>query len=219
MKKLGLLFGLSFVVIAACMIYLVKTGVSLRSAPMIKPMPLADDYGKLASNTLLRLYPDFHEAHYILIGLPETSPEAETFLALLKEDYRKTFGIEVNTLLSKEFDVPGSVESCPKPCWLVTTPNKANTLSANPLVETRIIPSGESFFTLSLMPFTKDEPISQECDQEQRVSFECIGPLSVREVARKLKNPEERYFFMRKYNEKDHFLFIESPHQGVPAGK
>ncbi|MNT70179.1 hypothetical protein D3C72_2085370 [compost metagenome] len=51
--------------------------------------------------------------------------------------------------------------------------------------------------------------MTQECDAQQRLHLDCLVPVSIREVQKKIKDPSKLHFFLRKYNERDYFLFVQ----------
>jgi hypothetical protein len=87
--------------------------------------------------------------------------------------------------------------------------DKANTLTPNAWIDEKIVPTQKNYLTLTVMPFNGDEMVSDFCDQQKRQTLECITPVSVREIHRKMKDPKQLYFFLRKYNERDFFLFVQ----------
>lgn len=210
MKKIGWLIGLALAIISACMIYLVITGVVLRSAPLIKPTLLKPDFSNAGHDVILRLYPDFANSHYVLLGLEPMNEERRAFLAALKSEGEKLLGKSVNIRENASAQSREDLASCEFPCWLILPEKNANELRPNPFITEKIVTLGRPYMSVSWIDFQRDEAVSEVCDHEKRLDLECLGPIGVREVARKLKQSSARYYFMRKYNDRDHFLFIEN---------
>lgn len=211
MKKIVLILALAFVVISACMIYLVRTGVSLRSAPIIRPSVMTADRQNIAHGVLYRLSPEFQNAHYVLWGFLPENDETRKILSLMKDEYEKIFPHKVMILADAENLTKEQLQACQKPCWLLLPRTHANELTENDFVRTRIQPLQKEYFNVTWMPFTKAEEVPEACIQEKRLTLECLQMLAVQEAQRRLKAGSQ-YFFMKKYNERDFFLFFqESP--------
>lgn len=209
MKKIVLLMTLSFAGIALCMVYLVKSGISLRSAPLISPSVMSDDFHNVSDSVMNRLFPDFQTARYVVLGfLPET-PVSKALLERLEAAYEKTFGMKPRIFRDAAAVTVEELRSCETSCWIVTEAAKANELTPNELIDTKIKPLGRAYFTLTWIPFTQDQTVSDFCLNEKRLTFDCLVPLSVHGAQKKMKDKTKRYFFLRKYNEGDHFLFTQ----------
>lgn len=191
------------------MLYLVFAGVGLRSAPLIKPTPIAMDQRNVAADVMLRLYADLHAVHYVVWGVLPTSSENEQLFALMKEEHEKIFHVSPNVIRDATSVSPLDLAACEKPCWLLVGKENANELRSNSFIQSRVLPLGRPYLTISWIDFRGDEGVSPECNQEKRLSLQCLKPISVREVQRKLKDPGLRYFFLRKYEDRDHFLFLQ----------
>jgi hypothetical protein len=68
MKKITVILALSFILISACMIYLIRSGVSLRSASLISPSVMSPDRHSIAKGLVVRLFPDLQSARFIFMG-------------------------------------------------------------------------------------------------------------------------------------------------------
>ena len=210
MKTIFAILTVCFTLITAMIIYITRAGVSIRTAPIIKPSAVSQDFHNVPFGIFLRLFPDFQQADYVIFGFPQNSPEAQTTLNLLKERYEKEFKTEVKILAEEEPKNLASVQNCLKPCWIFLPEAEANELSPNAWIQNNIHPTKRSYFTLTWIPFQRKVTVSELCEKEKRLDLECLKTVSVKEVERKMKDPNARYFFMRKYLDHDYFLFVES---------
>ncbi|WP_413559531.1 hypothetical protein [Bdellovibrio sp. HCB209] len=209
MKKIFAILGLVSIVITFCMIYLVRKGVSLRSEPLIRPTVISADQRNIASHTVLRIFPELQNVDYIVWGvLPETGDNQLLMTHFVEEYYKKLQFppqvIQDGTKASAE-----EIAKCSRPCWIKMPHDSANELIPNPFFAEKIKPLNKNYLTVTVMPFNGDEVVPDYCDQQKRISLECITPVSVREIHRKMKDPKQLYFFLRKYNDRDFFLFVQ----------
>jgi hypothetical protein len=209
MNKVYISLGLAFSIIAACMIYLVIEGVSLRTEPIIKPSPIDDEYKNITFGVVHRMFPDLQGAEYVIWGLmPYTSEEAK-ILELLQAEHFVQLGLRPNIILINAKTTDDDIKNCAQPCWIVVDKNQASGLGENPILARIRGLRGEKYFSVTLQEFELDMKVPETCDTEKRLDFDCILPVSVREVRRRMKVDGPRYFFMRRYNEKDNFLFMQ----------
>lgn len=211
MKKIIGIFTLVFLIISGCMIYLVKKGVSLRTEPLIKPTAIAADQRNIATHVVLRLFPEMQSTHYILWGILPQNEDNQLLLTHFMEEYYKAFHTPVSIIQNGESATNQEIANCKKPCWILLPATSANELSPNKYINEKIQPLGESFFNMTIAPFNGTESVPDFCETQQRISWDCITPLSLRESFRKIKKTDAKYFFLRKYNERDFFLFIQRP--------
>lgn len=206
MKKITILLTLAFILISACMIYLIHNGVSIRSAALIRPSVISADGHNMANGLVIRMAQEFKNTHYVLWGIVSDSnlfDQAQT-------EFEKLFpALKVTRLQLGEQTTPEEIRACPAPCWIVTEPNGAHELAGQTPISHRTEIAEKSYFNLSVVLFSKAEPVSAECDAQKRLSFDCLKALSIREAQRKMKNPHAHYFFLRKYLDKDYFLFVQ----------
>ncbi|MNL22704.1 hypothetical protein D3C87_1440610 [compost metagenome] len=127
------------------------------------------------------------------------------------DEYQKTFHMAAHIIRDAEKVSVDEISKCEKPCWLLISKEVANELTINSFIEEKIAPLKKEFINISFLSFEKNEAVAEKCDQEKRLTLDCIGPVSVREVQKKLKDPAQRYFFLRKYNDRDFFIFIQKP--------
>ncbi len=211
MKTFFILFGLFCVMASAIMIKLTYDGVSIRSAPIISPSPQGDEYKNVASSVVNRLFPDFQTANYVLIGYPTDLKAGSQIVNDLKVGYEKQFQKPVSLLLDDGSLIVEKISRCQSPCWILTSETKANELSIENKIPQMLtqIPDGKHFH-ITLIPFQNIPETSDECIAEKRLSLECLIPLSIHQVRKKFKDANEKYFFMRKYQDRDYFLFIQT---------
>ncbi len=211
MKKIVALLGLAFLIISACLIYLVKSGVGLRSAPIIRPSILLEDGQNMSLGVVARLAPDFQTADYLLLGfLPETA-DSQKFLEMLKSEYEMLYKKSVQILPNAIEAKPEDIQACIAPCWLLLPNTMANELSNNEWIQKLIRPLNRNYFSITWIPFSTGGEVTDACVQQKRLTLDCLKMLSVHEAKRKMKETEKRYFFMRKYLDRDYFLFVENP--------
>ena len=103
------------------------------------------------------------------------------------------------------------LSQCSNPCWILTSENNANELSVDVKIPRLLDQTANAkHFHITLIPFQGVPDPSDKCIAEQRLSLACLIPLSISEVRKKFKNPNIAYFFMRKYQDRDYFLFIQT---------
>lgn len=212
MKKIFILLGLALAIVSGCMIYLVLSGVVLRSAPLIKPTVVTADLGNVGQQVVLRMYPELLKAHYVLLGFSPLTAESEKVLSDLQVEAEKLLVTKVSRLDLGQETSAAQIAACPKPCWLLLPKAAAHELRTNTFIEEKIKPLGKDYLSLNFLEFEIGQPVTADCDKEKRLDYECLGPVAVREVARKFKQPDQRYFFLRKYSDRDYFLMLQKAH-------
>jgi hypothetical protein len=211
MKKITVILTLSFILISACMVYLIVSGISLRSASLISPSVMSPDRHSIAKGLVIRLFPDLQNARYVLWGtLPETE-ESQKVLGFFIEEYAQAFQAPMHILRNAETATSEELQACEKPCLLMLPTANANELSTNEFIEKKIRPLTRDYFNITWVPFYNIELVPDICEQQKRLSMDCLIPLSVRDVKKKIKDPNQLYFFLRKYNDRDYFLFVQQP--------
>lgn len=210
MKKIIFVLCFASVIMIGVLIFLVQNGISLRSAPIIRPSLMTSDQTNVAHSIVLRLFPDFQTSDYVVIGLDPQSAKTMTLVQLLKNEYEQVFKKTVSFLSDSPTLTTEEFSKCSPPCWFLTTQDKANELTQKlPLARFHHKESERSSFNLTLLQFQRDLEVPPPCVEEKRLSFECLIPLSVHEARRRMTDPSGRYFFVRKYNERDYFIFME----------
>lgn len=211
MKKLGILFGIFFIIASAVMIHLTRGGISVRSAPIIAPSPQGEGYKNIAPAIVMRLYPDFQNANYVLFGFSSEMKAANQVINDMKLEFEKTFKKSVSVLMDDGSLSVEKLNQCNKPCWILTSENQAHELSTEnkiPALLNQV--TGGNHFHMTLIPFDKIPDPSDECVAEKRLSLPCLISLSLHEVRKKFKDKDASYFLMRKYLDRDYFLLIQS---------
>lgn len=209
MKIIVSLIGLCFTIITATIVYLILNGVSIRTAPIIKPSSIIPSFKNVPHGLFLRLFPDFQQADYVLWGAPLNSPEFETMLKHLKEYYQNEFKQIARIIPAGENASLAEVAACSKPCWIFFTTQPAHELSPNSWIQKNLLPLKKSYFSITWMPFHRNFELPEYCNDEKRLDQDCLKALSIDQVKKDFKSKNERYFFARKYMDRDYFLFIE----------
>lgn len=208
MKIISWILGLGFLIITACILYVIKSGVSIRTAPMIKPAAVSADFTNVPQSLFLRLFPDLQQSHYILWGVSQNSSEVQKTLSILKDRYELEFKKPVHFIYDGLAATLSDVEKCPHPCWILFPEEQAHELNANSWQQKNLHPLQRTYFTLTWISYERNLQVQEHCVAEQRLDLECLKQVSVNEVRRKM--PEPRSFFMRKYMDRDYFLLVET---------
>lgn len=212
MKAFFILFGVFCIVASAILVMLTQGGVSVRSAPIISPSPQGDEYQNVAKSVVNRLFPDFQMSDYVVIGSPLDLKMGPQIINEIKMGFEEQFKKSVTLLADEGSLTAESIAKCAKPCWILTSEAKAHELSEDnkiPQILNKL--ENVNHFQITLIPFSGVPDPSQKCVEEKRLSLSCLIPLSIHEVRKKLKDPKISYFFMRKYQDRDYFLFIQVP--------
>lgn len=215
MKTLIALLSLGFLIIIACLVYLLNSGVSIRTAPIIKPSVISQDFVNVPHGVFLRLFPDIQQSHYILWGVSQNSAEVQKMLSVIKERAEKELGVPVQFIYDGLRATPEEVKNCARPCWILFAQDQVHELHRNEWIENTLRPLNRPYFTLSWVDYQRDVMVPELCVREKRLDLECLKMVSIKEVRRKMKEPQSRYFFMRKYLDRDYFLFVEAPLTGT----
>lgn len=211
MKMIFSAIALSLFLISACIFYLVRSGISLRAAPIIQPSLIDLNSDNVAKALNIRLFQELQNSRYVIWGvLPETE-ESARLISNAAEEYERLFHKPVQFIRDAEGASAEYLRACAKPCWLTVASGKANQLSTNTFIKDSILSLAEPFFTITIVPFKPDAEVPDGCGGEKRLSLRCFVPISVRSVRRKIKEPEKRHFFLNKYYDNDFFLFIQQP--------
>lgn len=197
------------IIIAACMFYLIKVGVALRTQPIIKPSVIKEDDGNVARGVSQRLLPVLRETPYVLLGFgPLDGFRGPLFQKIIQES-EKVLNKKINILdgLSAREE---ELQNCEHPCWILLPVEMASDLDRNLWIETNLNEKSRRWASITILPFVRGiSGMRQICKEQKKVSLDCMTEISVEEVDRKLRKNEERSFFMRAYLEKNYFLFYE----------
>lgn len=195
MKVIGIVLGIAFAIISGVMISLVRSGGALKPAGVIKPAEVGSDPVFIGKQIAVRLYPDFHAAKFVIWRLDE-GMAADIPLAAI-ENYK---GPVKPTL----FDLRGGTsEDCVENCWYVQEIGRD--LPDSVLQKTEAATTVEIF----VQHFDRDEKVPETCEAEKLLTLNCMRPISVREVRRKIKTSAP-HFFMQRYQQSQFYLYIEN---------
>ena len=211
MKRLAFILAICFALISACIIYLLKSGISIRSAPLIRPSLMTGDLRHVARAVILRLSPELQNARYVLWGVPSTS-ESQHLIELLRAEAEELHQKPVDLVATAEAMTTAELKRCKKPCWLLLPAESANELKLNSFIASKL-PSeqGEksNHINITLLPFTRGGEAPESCVAQKRLTLDCLKILAVHESQRKMRSAE-LHFFLRRYLDRDYFLFTES---------
>jgi hypothetical protein len=175
---------------------------------LIKPTLYNEDNKLLAKSVSLRLFPEF-QSNPNTVWIPSEKMEASapSIIAAIIDHYKslKVSSIPHVILVKAESDLQKNNELNIQKWWIFPSVSdsildKAQALSLFSETEPNIIYISE---------FKRDDIVPQNCEIEKQLSHECLKAVSVREVKKKFKS-NSPYFFMRRYNENQFYLFIES---------
>lgn len=211
-KKIYLILGTALVIISVCMIIITMRGAGLRTEPIIKPSPIDEAHANIAFGVIRRMFPSFQKADYVVWGADlEKITEENDIIKLLQKEHLAQLGTYPNPKVVTIYTPNEEIKNCTKPCWIIVDKNHANQLDnkQNPILEKVKAELGLNYFSVTIMEFTRDVAVSETCNNEKFITSDCIMPISVREAKRFMKDLKTRYFFMRRYNELDYFLFLQ----------
>lgn len=209
MKVITSIITIAVIIITVGVLYIIKSGVSIRTAPIIKPSVISANFNNVPEGLFLRLFPDFQQSHYVLFGIPQNSSEVQQTLLILKHRYEQEFKSQVHFIFDGLNASADEIRNCLKPCWIYLPENSAHGLATNEWLNQKIIPLNKIFFSLTWVYFSRTASVPEHCLSEKRLDFDCLKTVSVNEVIRKMKDSQSRYFFVRKYLDNDYFLFVE----------
>ena len=192
------------------MFYLIRQGISLRTSPIIQPSEISQDSRNIATSLVHRLFQQFQSSHYVVWGVLPKSEKIQKIINYVKTEYEKVFHNSIQLIENAEEVNLEIIKSCAKPCWLFVSNKNAHQLNHNFFIDKNISSYQKSYFTLTMIPFVRNQIVAEECNTQKRLSLDCLISVASREVHRKIKNNNKSYFFLRGYNESDFFLFIEN---------
>ena len=204
MKSVNALLALCLVFISAVVIYLTLQGTALRSAGVIKPTVLDSENRLLPKSVALRLFPEFQSTkNTIWIPAVELQGQVSPVVRSIHDYYKnlkiksvpKLVFVDRETLPSDNFDGEQSR------WWIFESENEA---VLNAVREMESEPT-----MIYLAEFKRDETVDPSCETEKVLSRQCLKAVAVREVRKKIRSPEP-YFFMRRYNDHEFYLFLEA---------
>lgn len=191
-------------VIAGVMSSLVNRGISLRVATLIKPSEFYSTK-QVAAALAARLFPELQSKKWLIYSIKENSENnqstiaREVFVELLKETQNSPVG---------EYKVRVAEEECDKHCVFLDETLQTEKIF-NELFAKRLDEEKSDVFRLSVSQFSPNEEFPAECENMQRLNEKCIRAISIRDSLRKMKDPSKKYFFLKKYNHNQYYLFIQ----------
>lgn len=203
MKLVNVLLVACLAVISAVVIYLVIDGTALRSAGVIKPTVLDSENKLLPKSVALRLFPEFQSSENTLwLASPQLQPKLASIVASIHNYYTtlKTPSVPELILVNSITQASEMTNSQNAKWWVFESENTA--------VLEAIRKKQASPNIIYVNEFKRDEAVSPNCETEKMLSRECLKVVAVREVKKKFRT-EQRYFFMRRYNDHEFYLFIE----------
>lgn len=212
MKIIGSILVFCCIVITICIFFLVKSGVSLHPAPYIKPAIIAADGHNIPMGIFMRLFPDLQKSHYVLWGFSMKNSEEQKTFDSVKDRYEAESKMTVSVISNPEAVSEQVVKDCAQPCWIVFPEEKANELAPNAWILQNITPLNAEYVTITWVDFKRGMDVPENCQHMKYLDFTCIKAVAVNAVDRKIKDKDQRYFFMQKYQDRDHFLFVEKAH-------
>lgn len=199
-KKIYWIFGIVFLVISSAMITIIKRGVTLRLQPLIKPTQLENNLEPMARHLFLRMFPDFQQADYVIWNFEGASKETELFFSQITNRFESE--IKKVNFLSPNHALLGE---CPAPCWATST-----SVSQLSDLKKQLVGLNKKWIVIHWKNYNAVEVVSDVCLNQKILSEECIIPVAVNDVKKRLKDPSVRYFFLKKYLDRDFYLFIKS---------
>lgn len=199
MTKVPIFLFMMLVMIAGFMMSLLNSGISLRVATLIKPSEISSTK-QVAQALAIRLFPELQTKKWLIYSFENESPRAKELLVEFLAEVKKT--------PAGEYQVRVAGEECEKHClFLDETPQNHETVQQ--IFSVKLEAEQSDVFRLKVGEFDLQEPFLQECDSMQRLDEQCIRAISIRDSRRKMKNPDQKYFFLKKYNHNQYYLFFQ----------
>lgn len=198
----------SLVLISAISVFLIKKGVSLRTAGVIKPSVISPEIGIVGSSVALRLFPDFSASDYVFWIYPNEDhvTEVDRIVEVASLNLKDPRQKQVKNLLWVKMIVDQqAISDCSTPCWIQISAEQMEILkpSLSQKFQDKSVFIYVNYFNRNIAP-------DPTCENLKVLNKECVVPISVREIHRKLEK-QDRYFFMRRYLDHDFYLFLENP--------
>lgn len=205
MRKILFILTLACLIIVAAMGFLLKKGVSLRAATLITPSEISPGDNNVSHAVAYRLFPDLQRSDIMILGLPEGDSRMQVLAEQIALHAEQLLGQPLHRASNKM-----DLTNCPKLCWVTVLPNEAQELEKNAYIDNVIKPLNRSYFTLNLHGFEMyDEALVRSCESEKFLDYKCLVTLSIAEASRKMKDSSKRYFFMKRYEDRGNYLFIQ----------
>jgi hypothetical protein len=207
MKIIISAFIICFLLIGGVIFNLTTKGIALRSSGVIKPTLLGTDNYLIAHSLALRLFPEFQTMKNVVwspeLGL-ETIVDAITLQTALELKKEKTnVSPEIITVAALENEpFPELTVSENYRWWILPTTRQ------DLLTSFKNTFSNQNFIIIFIHSFDRNEAFPAECEDIKILNHDCLRAAAVREVRKKLKSDSD-YFFMRRYQDNEFYLFIE----------
>ncbi len=166
---------------------------------------------EISQAVFYRMFPEFQTRDVFVVGVDQPSPRIQEFIDKLKahaETYHKN-KIEIfddETLLSAK----DKVANCSKTCWVKTETQSTSDIAPMPSVMQLAGLDDKNRFTLSVFEFDSfDESVIPMCEKQKHLTLDCLKHLGIKEAQRKMRDKSKKYFFLKQYNERDFFLFLQ----------
>lgn len=189
MKVIAIIIGTAFLIVAGVMISLIRSGGALKPAGVIKPAEIGPDPTFIGKQIAIRLFPDFQEAKHVIWRVEDGADDLATIARDTFSHYRSPTPHTLIDLRS------GAADTCLENCWYIAD-WKTVLQKPGPIAE------------VFVQHFDRNEQVSPTCESEKILEPDCLRPISVREVRRKLKTSAP-YFFMQRYLKSQFYLFVE----------
>lgn len=198
MKIATVLLGTALLIVTAILVFLVTRGGALKPAGVIKPAEVGTDPDLIGKAIAIRLFPEFRAARNVIWYLERGE---ESFARIPRVAHLNYLAPQKPVLLDLRQDPRAT---CVENCWYLQW-------TGAPLPEDLASPTRtQPIMEIFVRSFDRDEEVPAACENEKILDVECVRPISVREVRRKLKTPSP-HFFMQRYLELQFHLFIEKP--------
>lgn len=178
------------------MLSLLKSGGALKPAGVIKPTEIAANPDLIGEALAVRLFPEFHASKNVIwyvsdqdLGLARI-PEV-TFAHYQNREKPILQNLRQNAL-----------EICAENCWYI---HSAEQSLSEVLVQKK---KDDSTMEIFVQYFNRDEAVPETCEKEKILDPDCMRPIAIREVRRKIKTPVPHYF-MQRYQGSQFYLFVE----------
>jgi hypothetical protein len=198
-KKIRVLLIVMILIITGCMLYLLSRGISLRTATLIKPSEM-NSLKQVAQALTVRLYPELQSKSWLIY---KASPESSRARELLVN-----FLVDIKTTPLTNYEIKTSAEDCMSHCLFINETEQSNEIYKKAFAE-KLTMERSQIFRLNVIEFDRTENFIEECDSMQRLDEKCIRSLAIRDSLRKMKDPTKKYFFLKKYNHNDYYIFLE----------
>ncbi len=182
------------------MVHLFNAGISLRPATLIKPSEIISTK-QIAQAVVVRLFPEMQSKTWLIYNPKPVSDFSKELLFEILREVQKT--------PAGEYSVSERGASCEKHCVFIDDNNNTHFVYQERFAG-GMEKEGEPIFRIQVIGFTGTEEFPPECETMQRLDERCIHAVSIRSALRKMKDPSKKYFFLKKYNHNQYYLFVPS---------